>query len=74
MGDIIRYEEIQASPRERDGILKTRANHFLPLTVRQLSQGDGLLEPQATGGARRDTRSEVVAQGEVLAEGVPCVK
>jgi hypothetical protein len=44
------------------------------LTVRQLSQGDGLLKPQTTGGARRDARPEAVAQGEVLAEGVPCVK
>lgn len=47
-----------------------QANPFF--AVRQLPQGNGLLEPQAAGGARRDTRSEVVAQGEVLAEGVPC--
>jgi hypothetical protein len=41
--------------------------------VRELSQGDGQFESSTVRSPRRDARPETLAQGEVLAEGVPWV-
>lgn len=40
--------------------------------MRELSQGDREHQRPPAGGARGDARREALAEGEVLAEGVPC--